>query len=251
MKKKDHDAIRLDRLLSALALGTRTQVQNLIRSGRITVNQKAVFKPESHVNASDAVALDGQALDTRLSRHIMLNKPCGVLTAARDPRQPTVIDLLPPIFESLGCMPVGRLDKDTEGLLLLTTDGTLAHQILSPRRQVWKTYRAVVDGPLSGEDVLAFERGLALSDFTALPARLTILRSSGTEAEALVDVCEGKYHQVRRMFEARGRIVTALKRLAIGPISLDESLAVGEYRELTEAELRAIRQAVSGEKYAE
>lgn len=251
MKKNDHDAIRLDRLLSALALGTRTQVQNLIRSGRITVNQKAVLKPESHVNASDAVALDGQALDTRLSRHIMLNKPCGVLTAARDPRQPTVIDLLPPVCESLGCMPVGRLDKDTEGLLLLTTDGTLAHQILSPRRQVWKTYRAVVDGPLSGEDVLAFEGGLALSDFMALPARLTILRSSGTEAEALVDVCEGKYHQVRRMFEARGRTVTALKRITIGPISLDENLAVGEYRELTEAEMRAIRQAVSGEKYAE
>ena len=244
--------IRLDKYLSDATGLTRSEAGRAIRSGTVTVNGSVVRKPEQKFDENTvSVTLNGSPCRYSRFRYYLLDKPTGLITASRDSRQETVLDLFPPEIRKLNIAPVGRLDKDTEGLLLLTTDGTLAHQILSPRRQVWKTYRAVVDGPLSGEDVLAFERGLALSDFTALPARLTILRSSGTEAEALVDVCEGKYHQVRRMFEARGRIVTALKRLAIGPISLDESLAVGEYRELTEAELRAIRQAVSGEKYAE
>ena len=240
--------MRLDRLLATLAVGSRTQVRDLIRAGRIAVNGQTVREPERHVSDADAIALDRQPLDSRTTRHVMLNKPRGVLTAARDAKQPTVIDLLPPAYKGCGCMPVGRLDKDTEGLLLLTTDGTLAHRILSPKREVWKCYLAVVDGPLSDADVQAFAEGLHLSDFDALPARLNILRSEAGWAEAEAWVCEGKFHQVRRMFEARGRTVTDLKRLRIGPLALDETLAPGEYRELTPEELNALRQAVSGEE---
>lgn len=251
MSKTTGESIRIDKLLSTLACGTRAQVQDMIRNGRITMNGQTIRRPELHVCSDDVIALDGRRLDTRLSRHIMLYKPCGVLTAARDPKQQTVLDLLPTVYQSLGCMPVGRLDKDTEGLLLLTTDGTLAHQLLSPKRHVWKTYLAAVDGPLTPADAEAFESGIELSDFRALPARLKIIRSNAEQAEGLVQVCEGKFHQVRRMFQARGRTVITLKRLSVGPIELDDALLPGEYRELTDHELSALRRAVAGDTYAE
>ena len=142
---------------------------------------------------------------------------------------------------------MGRLDKDTSGLLLLTTDGELAHRLLSPKRHVWKCYEATVDGPLNAQDTAAFAAGLELSDFTALPAELEILRSSPQEAVAQVRVREGKFHQVRRMFAARGRTVTALRRLSLGPLTLDASLQPGEYRELTAQELTELLAAVSKE----
>lgn len=239
---------RLDRLLSTLALGSRSQVRDMIRAGRVTVNGETVRQADQHILAGDALCVDGAQLDARLTRHVMLNKPSGVLTAARDKKQPTVLDLLPPVYASCGCMPAGRLDKDTEGLLLLTTDGELTHRLLAPKRHVWKCYQATVDGPLSQSDVEAFANGLALSDFDALPAKLEILSSCDTEAVALVWVREGKFHQVKRMFLARKREVTALKRLSFGPLQLDDSLAPGEYRELTEEEIAALYGAVSGEE---
>lgn len=241
-------AMRLDRLLGMLALGTRSQTRQMVKDGRIRVNGAVVRSSDHRVQPGDELSLDGQPLDARTQRHILLNKPCGVLTAARDPHQPTVLDLLPPVYAACGCMPVGRLDKDTEGLLLLTTDGTLAHLLLSPKREVWKCYLATVDGPLDESDILAFENGLTLSDFTAQPARLEILQTQADQAVAKVWVCEGKYHQVRRMFAARNRTVTALKRLSLGPIVLDEALSPGDFRELTKEEMEQLHAAVSGKE---
>lgn len=240
-------AMRLDRLLTTLAVGSRSQVKTMLRAGRVTVNGQVVRSADAHVQPGDRLTLDQQPLDARTTRHVLLNKPCGVLTAARDPKQPTVLDLLPPAYRACGCMPVGRLDKDTSGLLLLTTDGELAHRLLSPKRHVWKCYEATVDGPLNAQDAAAFAAGLELSDFTALPAELEILRSSSQEAVAQVRVREGKFHQVRRMFAARGRTVTALRRLSLGPLTLDASLQPGEYRELTAQELTELLAAVSKE----
>ena len=240
-------AMRLDRLLTTLAVGSRSQVKTMLRAGRVTVNGQVVRSADAHVQPGDRLTLDQQPLDARTTRHVLLNKPCGVLTAARDSKQPTVLDLLPPAYRACGCMPVGRLDKDTSGLLLLTTDGELAHRLLSPKRHVWKCYEATVDGPLNAQDTAAFAAGLELSDFTALPAELEILRSSPREAVAQVRVREGKFHQVRRMFAARGRTVTALRRLSLGPLTLDASLQPGEYRELTAQELTELLAAVSKE----
>ena len=240
-------AMRLDRLLTTLAVGSRSQVKTMLRAGRVTVNGQVVRSADAHVQPGDRLTLDQQPLDARTTRHVLLNKPCGVLTAARDPKQPTVLDLLPPAYRACGCMPVGRLDKDTSGLLLLTTDGELAHRLLSPKRHVWKCYEATVDGPLNAQDAAAFAAGLELSDFTALPAELEILRSSPQEAVAQGRVREGKFHQVRRMFAARGRTVTALRRLSLGPLTLDASLQPGEYRELTVQELTELLATVSKE----
>lgn len=242
--------LRLDRLLAALALGSRSQVREMVRAGRVRVNGALQRSPQAHVMPGDCLLVDDAPVDARLTRHIMLYKPCGVLTAARDPKQPTVLDLLPSVYRACGCMPAGRLDKDTEGLLLLTTDGTLAHLLLSPKRHVWKSYIAVVDGPLGANDVAAFADGIALSDFTALPARLEILSSSNAQAAGRVWVHEGKFHQVRRMFAARGRTVTSLKRETFGPLVLDAALRPGEYRELTQDERNALYACASSENEA-
>jgi len=240
--------MRLDRLLTTLSFGSRRDVQQLIRSGSVSIGDRVEKSPSVHVAAGSCVFVNSKQIDARTKRHIMLNKPCGVLTAARDPMQPTVLDLLPEACKSLGCMPVGRLDKDTSGFLLLTTDGELAHRLLSPKREIWKCYEAVVDGSLSEKDIEAFSNGLDLSDFKALPAKLHILSSSPSLAVARVWVCEGKFHQVRRMFAACGRTVVKLKRLSIGPLQLDTALKEGEYRELTDEELARLWQAVQTEK---
>lgn len=234
--------MRLDRWLVALGVGSRSQVQKLIRSGAVRVSGQTAHDPAQSLNGDEPLTLRGEPLDGRLTRHIMLYKPAGLLTAARDRKQPTVMDLLPPACASLGCMPVGRLDKDTTGLLLLTTDGELNHRLLAPGRHVDKTYRATVDGPLTQAHVAAFAAGLRLSDFDAQPATLTILSSSEAESVALVTVHEGKFHQIKRMFEAVERQVTALHRLTFGSLMLDEALAPGQWRELTEAEFDALYQ---------
>jgi len=242
------EKMRLDKLLALLGEGTRSEIKAMVRAGRVTVDGAGARDAGMQVDGAQSdVRLDGRRLCYKAVRHVMLNKPSGVLTAARDPKQPTVLDLLPPAYRACGCMPVGRLDKDTSGLLLLTTDGELAHRLLSPKRHVWKCYEATVDGPLNAQDAAAFAAGLELSDFTALPAELEILRSSPQEAVAQVRVREGKFHQVRRMFAARGRTVTALRRLSLGPLTLDASLQPGEYRELTAQELTELLAAVSKE----
>lgn len=228
--------MRLDKLLSRLGEASRSRCRDLLRSGRVTVNGQPAKDPAMDVPAGARVTLDGAALDTRLSRYVMLHKPAGVLTAKEDRKTETVMDLLPPVYTALECMPVGRLDKDTTGLLLLTTDGELAHRLLSPARHVDKVYEAEVEGELTRADAEAFAAGIPLKDFTALPAKLEILSPS----LARVTVREGKYHQVRRMFGALGKPVLALRRLSFGPLTLDAALSPGAYRELTEQEIAAL-----------
>ena len=232
--------MRLDRWLATVTAGSRSEAKQWIRGGQAAVNGQIVSDPaRSFETERDLLALNGKAVDGRVARHVMLYKPAGVLTAARDPKQPTVMDLLPPVCRAIGCMPVGRLDKDTTGLLLLTTDGELNHRLLSPGRHVDKRYRAVVDGTLTEKDVEAFAAGLDLGDFTARPAVLTILGPS--LAEVVIE--EGKFHQVKRMFEATGHTVLRLHRRSFGPLELDPALAEGDWRELSAEEEKALREA--------
>lgn len=228
--------MRLDRWLVTLGVGSRSQVQKLIRQGAVTVDGMPVTDPGCSCDTSASLTLHRQPLDGRLVRHVMLNKPVGLLTAARDKKQPTVMNLLPDTYTAIGCMPVGRLDKDTTGLLLLTCDGELNHRLLSPARHVDKTYLAHVNAPLTEQDVSAFAQGLHLSDFDARPARLEIL----APCLGRVTVQEGKFHQVKRMFAAVGREVTQLHRETFGSLRLDESLPQGQWRELTDDELHGL-----------
>lgn len=228
--------MRLDKLLSNLGVASRAGCRELLKAGRVQVDGQTVRNGAVQISEKAAVLLDGTALDTRLARHLMLFKPAGVLTAAEDGRQQTVMDLLPGVYRSCGCMPVGRLDKDTTGLLVLTTDGELAHRLIAPGRHVDKVYEAVVDGVLDEGDAAAFAAGIPLKDFTALPAKLEVL----AENRARVTVQEGKYHQVKRMFGARGKPVLALHRASFGPLQLDETLCPGQFRELTGEETAAL-----------
>ena len=239
--------MRLDKLLAMLGEGTRTQVRDMVRAGRVTVDGAVVRDAGLQVDAESAsVAVGGRVLSYKSVRHVMLNKPQGTLTAARDKKQPTVMDLLPPLYAAMDCMPAGRLDKDTEGLLVITSDGQLAHRIISPKHDVGKVYFARVDGPLGEKDIEAFTQGLHISDsdgeFDARPARLEILSVSEKESEARVRVTEGKYHQVKRMFASRGVQVTYLKRLQIGALKLDPALAPGAWREMTDEEVALLEQ---------
>ncbi len=228
--------MRLDKLLTRLGEASRSGCRELLKTGRVRVNGETVASGAFSVPEGALVTLDGRPLDCRLDRYLMMNKPAGVLTAREDARQKTVMDLLPPVYASLECMPVGRLDKDTTGLLLLTTDGELAHRLISPARHVDKVYEARVEGALEQKDVEAFAEGIPLGDFTALPARLEILAPD----VGLATVREGKFHQVKRMFGAVGKPVLALRRLRFGPLSLDEALQPGDYRELNEEEIAAL-----------
>lgn len=228
--------MRLDKLLSNLGVASRGGCRELLKAGRVQVDGQTVRNGAMQISEKAAVLLDGTALDTRLARYLMLFKPAGVLTAAEDGRQQTVMDLLPGVYRACGCMPVGRLDKDTTGLLVLTTDGELAHRLIAPGRHVDKVYEAVVDGVLDEGDAAAFAAGIPLKDFTALPAKLEVL----AENRARVTVQEGKYHQVKRMFGARGKPVLALHRASFGPLQLDETLCPGQFRELTGEETAAL-----------
>ena len=229
-------SMRLDKLLSRLGQASRSGCRDLLRAGRVQVNGKTVVSGAFPVPEGALVTLDGQTLDCRMARFLMMNKPAGVLTAREDARQKTVMDLLPPVYASLGCMPVGRLDKDTTGLLLLTTDGEMGHRLISPARHVDKVYEARVEGMLEQRDVETFAAGIPLGDFTALPAKLEILAPD----RGRVTVQEGKFHQVKRMFQAVGKPVQELRRLRFGPLSLDEELPPGAYRELNDEETAAL-----------
>lgn len=235
--------MRLDRLLSLLSVATRSEAKKMVRAGRVSINGVPANDAGDAVPQHATIAVDGQTIDSRLSLHLMLNKPLGVITAESDARHGTVMSLLPAKCRSLGCMPVGRLDKDTEGLLLFTTDGEIAHRLLSPKNGIEKIYRATVTGRLTAKDAEQFQEGITLSDFTAMPAALRIESANDTESTALVTVCEGKFHQVRRMFAAIGHEVMALKRLKFGPLRLPDGLAPGAYRELTNDEWLQVKEA--------
>lgn len=226
--------MRLDKLISASGRWSRSEVKALVRAGRVTVDGFPAAAADEKYDEAAAICVDGQRLNCARYRYLMLYKPAGVLSATEDAAQETVLDLLPKELQKLGLAPVGRLDKDTTGLLLLTNDGAFSHRIISPRHHIPKVYRAVVDGVLDAADVGAFRDGIVLADGTrCLPAELKI----DSFSVGIVTVYEGKYHQIKRMFAARGKPVTALHRRSIGGLALDGGLAPGEWRELTEAEL--------------
>jgi 16S rRNA pseudouridine516 synthase len=233
--------LRLDKYLADMNVETRSRLKKLIRAGQVSVNGRPERRPEAKVTpGQDRVALQDREIPYREQEYIMLNKPAGVVSAVTDPRERTVMDLLPAIRRT-DLFPVGRLDKDTEGLLLITGDGELSHRLLSPKRHVEKVYYAEVDGRITEEDREAFRNGLDIGDETpALPARLMVLEA-GEVSRVQVTVTEGRFHQVKRMFAARGRQVLYLKRLSMGPLELDETLEKGEWRRLTPEELSALK----------
>lgn len=230
---------RLDKILSGTGRWSRREVKDLVKAGRVTADGTVVRRPEEKFDrAATVLAVDGEPVDGEKYVYLMLHKPGGVLSATEDPKQPTVLDLLPPHLRRVGLFPVGRLDKDTEGLLLLTNDGPLGHRLLAPKKHVDKVYFVRVDGKLDQEDSVAFRAGMTLGDgLQCLPAELEVLESPDT---GLVTLREGKYHQVKRMLAARGKPVIYLKRLSMGPIALDQDLAPGAWRPLTEAEREAL-----------
>ena len=224
---------RLDKILSGTGRWSRREVKDLVKAGRVTADGVVVRRPEDKFDRTAAVlAVDDEAVDGEKYVYLMMHKPGGVLSATEDPRQPTVLDLLPPHLRRIGLFPVGRLDKDTEGLLLLTNDGPLGHRLLAPKKHVDKVYFVRVDGKLDKEDGAAFRAGMTLGDgLQCLPAELEVLEPPDT---GLVTLREGKYHQVKRMLASRGKPVTALRRLSIGALSLPEASEPGELRELDE-----------------
>lgn len=234
---------RLDKLLAGTGRWSRREVKLLVREGRVLVNGQIARSAEDKYDAmADNFCVNGETLRLRRSTCVMLHKPAGVLSATEDGRGKTVLDLLTPDLRKIGVFPVGRLDKDTEGLLLLTDDGDLAHALLSPQKHVDKVYYARVSGRLVPEDCAAFEAGMTLGDgLECMPAGLEIL-AAGEESECLVTLREGKFHQVKRMLAARGKPVVYLKRLSMGSLRLDESLPAGAFRLLTDEEERLLRQ---------
>lgn len=225
---------RLDKLLCSTGLWSRKEAKNLIRSGRVTVEGQICRDEAEKVAQSDRVAVDGQILEERGPVYLMLHKPAGVVSSTDDPRERTVLDLLPERYRKMGLFPVGRLDKDAEGLLLLTSDGALAHRLLSPKSHVDKVYYVEVEGVLDESDAKAFQQGMTLSNGErCLPALVEPGERPGT---GLVTLREGKYHQVKRMLAARGKPVKYLKRLRFGPLELDRDLEKGGWRALREEE---------------
>lgn len=236
--------LRLDKYLCDMQIGTRSQIKEMVRKSRVQVNGTIVKKSDVKVNTdSDTVFVDGKAVGYVEYEYYMLNKPAGVLSAARDRNAETVLDLIKDNNRK-DLFPVGRLDKDTEGLLLITNDGMLSHELLSPSKHVDKVYFARVRGQMTEREVKAFADGLVIDeDFTALPGKLVILSYDDVNDESLVEVTihEGKFHQVKRMFEAVNSEVLYLKRLSMGSLKLDEALNTGEYRQLTQDEIDALK----------
>lgn len=243
------ESLRLDKYLADLGVGTRSQVKQMIRKGMVTVNGEAAKKPEQKVDLQkDCVTVQGKKMEYVKNRYLLLHKPAGYVSATEDAREKTVLSLIPSELRK-GLFPVGRLDKDTEGLLLLTNDGELAHRLLSPGKHVDKTYFARVLGEVTEKDREAFAEGVDIGDEKlTLPAKLKILRS-GEESEILLTIHEGRFHQVKRMFEARGEKVVYLKRMSMGPLRLPDNLPKGEFRPLTEEELHSLEELRKGQKY--
>lgn len=229
---------RLDKLLAGTGKWSRREVKALVRQGLVRVDGRLAVSAEDKLDPAAAIiTVAGETISLCRFTYVMLHKPAGVLTATEDRKQPTVLDLLPPELRRIGLAPVGRLDKDTEGLLLLTNDGELAHRLLSPKYHVEKRYFARVDGELSAADMEAFARGMTLGDgLECLPAGLDLL----PDRVCIVTLREGKFHQVKRMLAARGAPVRYLKRLSMGPLTLDDSLAAGAYRLLRAEEISAL-----------
>lgn len=236
--------LRLDKALADMQAGTRSQVKELIRKKRITVNGDIVTKPEFKVDTDkDTIFLDDKCLSYTEYEYYMLNKPAGVISATEDKSQQTVIDLIK-TRKRKDLFPVGRLDKDTEGLLLITNDGALAHNLLSPGKHVDKTYYSIVKGRIDKDIVDTFAKGLIVDkELTAMPSKLEIISYNSDKdcSEVNITIQEGKFHQIKRMFAAVGSEVLFLKRLSFGSLGLDNTLKPGEYRSLTETEVNLLK----------
>lgn len=230
--------MRLDKYLAHLQVGSRAEVKQLIKKKLVTVDGDVVRDPGFAVAETMQVAVSGKLVSGQLAVTYVMNKPAGVITATEDPQARTVLDLVAASDRRPGLFPVGRLDKDTTGLLLLTTDGALGHELLSPKHHVDKTYLATLDGELTPDMIAQLETGIAFKDFTSAPAQV---KSVG-EREAEITIHEGKFHQVKRMFHAVGVEVVKLQRLSMGGLRLPEDLQAGQYRMLTAAEMKQLQQ---------
>ena len=235
--------MRVDKLLSNVGVASRAELKKYCKQGLISVNGKIINNPGIQVDSeNDEVMFNGEKIVYREFVYIMLNKPGGYISATFDKHDPIVLDLIDPSYLVFEPFPVGRLDKDTEGLLVLTNDGQLSHRVLSPKKHVPKTYYAKIQGKVTKEDILAFEKGVILDDgYETMPSQLKILKSDDM-SEIELTIHEGKFHQVKRMFESVGKKVVYLKRISMGKLKLDESLELGEYRELTEEEVKLIEE---------
>ena len=233
--------IRLDKLIAEQAAVPRKEATRLIRIGKITADGQVMRDPAAKVDpTAQAIALSGQPLTYREHLYLMLNKPAGLLCVSRDPKAPTVLELVPPELRRRGLFPAGRLDKDTTGLVLLTDDGDWAHRLTAPKKEIYKVYRARLDGPVTPDMIRAFAEGTTLPDGTPCrPARLTVLEA-GEQPLTEIAICEGRYHQIKRMFGTHGIGVLSLCRLSIGGLLLDEHLPEGGCRELTDDEKTAV-----------
>lgn len=235
------NTVRLDKYLTDMGVGSRSEVKTYIRKGRVQVDGQVVKEPDLKISTTDTqVLFDNSILQYEEFVYYMLNKPAGVVSATADNLCTTVVELIKEA-DNKDIFPVGRLDKDTEGLLLITNDGELSHQLLSPRKHVAKVYYAKVKGYVTEEDVQLFEKGIKINDeFTTLPSTLNIIKSDEI-SDIELTIYEGKFHQVKRMFLAIGKEVIYLKRLSMGSLKLDETLVPGEYRKLTQEEVNSLK----------
>ncbi|NLK44137.1 MAG: rRNA pseudouridine synthase [Tissierellia bacterium] len=238
MSKKE----RLDKILANMGYGSRKDVKRLIKDGRVKVNDNIVFNSDFKVNPyDDHILLDNDKINYRKYIYLMMNKPKGVVSSTDDPNSNTVIDMLDDKYLVYKPFPVGRLDKDTEGLLLISNDGKLAHELLSPKKRVNKKYYAEVDGYVEEDHIELFKKGITLDDgYKTLPSQLKII-SSGVVSKVYLTIQEGKFHQVKRMFQSIGMKVLYLKRISMGSLVLDNDLALGQVRELTEEEISLLK----------
>ena len=237
--------------MADMGIGTRSEVKQFIKKGRISIHGEVIKQPEYKVDiACQKVLFDNEEIGYAQYEYFMLNKPAGVVSAVTDSKDKTVVELIVDAKRK-DLFPVGRLDKDTEGLLLITNDGELSHELLSPNKHIAKTYYAKVKGEVTKDDVDVFSKGILLEKETlreeksekqikTLPANLVILKS-GEISEIELTICEGKFHQVKRMFEAVGKEVVYLKRISMGNLILDEKLSIGEYRHLTQEEILMLK----------
>ena len=233
---------RIDKIIASQGQYSRSEVKKLVKSGRVTLDGRVLKSSDEKADPNvNVIAIDGKAIGYKKHLYIMLNKPQGVVSATDDRDHETVIDLVPKELRRDGLFPAGRLDGDTVGFVLITDDGDFAHEILSPKNHIMKTYHATLQRELTQEDIDAFRNGIELRDGTlCLEAEVTAIDSDVPMAQ--VKICEGKYHQVKRMFAALGNKVLYLKRVKMGELSLDESLEEGQCREITPEELKLIKQ---------
>ena len=231
--------MRLDKFLANQNIGSRKAVGALVKRGAVTVNGQAVKNADIHIDPeSDEICVNGTRVDYAPHLYIMLHKPAGVLSASRDSRTPTVLDLLPEALKRRGLFPAGRLDKDTTGLLIITDDGDFAHKMLAPKNGVEKRYEVHLDLPAGETDIACFAAGIAEGGDVFAPAKLEL--DPADACHGFVTLTEGKYHEVKRLFKSRGKTVTALKRLSIGALLLDETLRPGEAKRLSAAEAELV-----------